>query len=370
MRDLKTRLRRVVKAAVAYTAYGSGLIDYLVAKRTGINGQCRIIMLGYHRVVEDFQKSSRLAIPSLLISGKTLKRHIDLICRKFDCISLDDAIEAIAGRRLLARDSVVLTFDDGYRDFYDVAFPILRACGVPATIFVPTSLIGTKAVLVHDQLYYLTVEMTRRNRSVTALLEELNHREAIPGVERSLKSNPPDYFEAMRALFEIPYEEVKILIEMMKRDIGFVDSDFPDEYALLTWPMLREISAAGITVGGHTCNHVLLTREPIESVEKEIRGSKEDLERMLGTRADHFAYPDGRYDQRIADLVRKVGFKSASTIEDRPNVISEDLYRLKRKLLWEQACLGMFTDYSEIVAECQLRGLFANPAYKLQPTVR
>src|SRR4029079_15037003 len=112
----------------------------------------------------------------------------------------------------------------------------------------------------------------------------------------------------------IPYEEVKVLIEAMKQDIGLADSDFPDEYALLTWPMLQEISSAGITVGGHTCNHVLLTREPLESVEKEIKGSKEDLERMLGIRADHFAYPDGRYDDRVADLVRKAGFKSASTI--------------------------------------------------------
>src|SRR5436309_15678116 len=137
MSYLKAKMRRAAKAAIAYTAYGSGLIDRLAAQRTGINGQPRIIMVGYHRVVEDFKKSSRMAIPSLLISGKTLKRHIDLICRKFDCISLDDAVEAIAGHRKLRRDSVVLTFDDGYRDFYDVALPILQTCNVPAAIFVP-----------------------------------------------------------------------------------------------------------------------------------------------------------------------------------------------------------------------------------------
>jgi peptidoglycan/xylan/chitin deacetylase (PgdA/CDA1 family) len=368
--NFKVRLRRVAKASIAYTAYSSGMIDSIAALRTGIMGQRRIIILGYHRVVEDFRKSSSQTIPSLLISGRTLKLHLELVCKKFDCISIDDAVDAISGRRSLRQDAVVLTFDDGYRDFYEVAFPILRSYGLPATIYVPTSLIGSKIPLVHDQLYYLIVEMSCRKLSVVSLLEKLNLSDLIPGVSIALKSNTPNYFEAMRVLYEIPYKQVHILLDAMKAELGLTATDFPDEFQLLTWDMLREMAVAGITIGAHTQNHVLLTRESTEIAEKEIRGSKEDLEKMLGTRADHFAYPDGRYNAQIAELVKKAGFRSGSTIEDRPNTLSENLYQLKRKLLWEKACLGAFSNFSKIVAECQLRGLFANPIYKLQHSSR
>src|ERR1051326_8811784 len=123
------KLRHIIKTSLAYTAYISGMIDSLASYRTGIRSERRIIMLGYHRIVEDFSHSSRRAIPSLLTSTRTLRRQLDLILRKYDCISIDDMLAALTGKLTLRRDAVVLTFDDGYRDFYQLVFPILRAYG-------------------------------------------------------------------------------------------------------------------------------------------------------------------------------------------------------------------------------------------------
>jgi peptidoglycan/xylan/chitin deacetylase (PgdA/CDA1 family) len=361
---LRNRLRQVTKSSIAYLAYFSGMIDELAAARTGIRNQPRIIILGYHRLVENFQESSKIAIPSLLTSVATFRRQLDLMLKKFDCITLDDAIEAIAGRLKLSRDAVVLTFDDGYRDFYDLALPTLRSYKLPSAIFVATDLIGGNEPLIHDQVYYLICELSRRHRPLPHL-PPLPAIASIQATARKAISNGDNY-QAMRALLELPRAQLQTLIDEIKCDLNFTNDQFPDEYKMLTWPMLREIAAANITIGAHTCNHLLLTLENVEKVTLEIANSKRALEEGLNLSIDHFAYPDGRYNDQVIGIVRAAGFRSASTIEDRPNTLSDDPYRLKRKILWENSCLGIFGGYSDIVAECQLRGLFSNPAYKLR----
>lgn len=364
--EAKIGLRRVTKALLAYTIYQSGLLNQLTMYHNGVKDQHRIIILGYHRVVKDFSSSSFLSIPSMLISANTFRCHLNLICHRFDCISLDEALEVIAGHRTLKRDAVVLTFDDGYQDFYDVAYPILRTYKLPATLFVPTSMIGEKSPLIHDQLYYLILEMTRCNHSITALLKELNLLEPLPLISKALSGQKPDYYTAMRALLDLPQRQVDKLIKAMKDKLNFLDSNFPTEYQLLSWPSLLEMANTGITIGAHTRMHTLLTEESKDVVEAEIIGSKAELELKLGKVVRHFAYPDGRYNHQIAELVRNAGFQSACTVEDRPNMLLENPYQLKRKLLWERSCLGIFSGFSEIVAECQLRGLFANSINKQQ----
>lgn len=362
----KIGLRRVTKALLSYTVYQIGLLDQLAMYRTGIKDQNRIIILGYHRVVKDFAKSSSLSIPSLLISDKTFIRHLNLICERFDCISLDEALAVIAGHRTLKRDAIVLTFDDGYQDFYDVAYPILCKYKLPAAIFVPSAMIGEKSPLIHDQLYYLILQMARCNYPITELLKELNIIELLSELKSVLEWQKSDYYGAMRALLDLPQREVDKLIKAMKDKLKFSDSDFPKEYQLLSWPMLFEIANAGITIGAHTRKHALLTQESKYVADAEIRGSKAELELKLGKPIHHFAYPDGRYNHQIAELVRSAGFQSACTVEDCPNTLLDNPYQLKRKLLWEKSCLGIFSSFSEIVAECQIRGLFSNSINKQQ----
>ncbi|MEW6730927.1 MAG: polysaccharide deacetylase family protein [Acidobacteriota bacterium] len=363
---MKVGLRRVAKASLAYAIYSSGLLDQLSAYGTSIKGGRRIIILGYHRIVKDFHNSSEYAIPALLTSEKIFKQHIDLIYKKYNFISLDDALEALSEGYLPKRDSVVLTFDDGYQDFYTVAFPILRRYSLPATLFVPTGLIGKTEPLAHDQIFYLLMEMIKRHYSVMALLEKSNLIEPLTVVRSALAGHRPDYYRAMRALFEMPRVQVKRLITAMKNKLQFSDDEFPVEYRLLDWSMLGEIIAAGLTIGAHTRNHPLLTAEPQMMAECEIFCSKAELEYRLGISVRHFAYPDGRYNANIVELVKQAGFQSACTTEDRPNLPGENPYQLKRKLLWERACLGIFSNFSRIVAECQLRGLFSNKICKRQ----
>lgn len=361
---LRQTVRHLLKTSFAYAAYACGMIDPLASYRTGIRDKHRIIILGYHRVVEDFQASAETSIPSLLISAQTFRKQLELILKGYECLSLDDVADALEGRRTLTRDAVVLTFDDGYVDFYQVAYPILRSYGLPAAIFLPSSFIGRAEPLVHDQIYYLVKEIERRGLPLAKLLAQLGFEEYASTIRAFQGRGKLNCFETMRALFDLPCAQASELTRVLKQAVDPVE--FPAEYQPLTWAMVRELAAHGITVGAHTCNHVLLTCESDEVIRNEIRESKERLEAELNRPVSHFAFPDGRYDQRVLQAVREAGFRTACTIEDRPNTLVENPLLLKRKVIWERTYLGLFGNFSEIIAECQLRGLFANPAYKLQ----
>ena len=82
-----------------------------------------------------------------------LECHLDWIARRFQVVSLDDLRVRLETRSRTAPPIAAITFDDGYRDVYEHAFPLLQRKGLPATVFVATSYVGTDGVLPHDKLY-------------------------------------------------------------------------------------------------------------------------------------------------------------------------------------------------------------------------
>jgi peptidoglycan/xylan/chitin deacetylase (PgdA/CDA1 family) len=157
-------------------------------------------------------------------------------------LPLSQAFEAVRGPR---RRRVVLTFDDGFANFYHEVFPILREFGMTAAVFVVTDYVGGRA------------EWLARDREVT---------EALVG---SLPLDP-----AERALW-------------VERLLGLATEP------LLTWPQIQELAVAGIEFHAHTASHPLLSRLSPGEVEQEIRRCQHALAAALGPQPRFFAYPYG-----------------------------------------------------------------------------
>src|ERR1019366_4751846 len=127
------------------------------------------------------------SIPSMLVSRRMLERHLDWLGRRFRFISLDEL-----GARLEAKDGredpvAAITFDDGYRDFYDHALPLLKRKGIPAAVFVVTDLVGTRRVQAHDKLYLL---LARRYQATRAMIEGSTQAE-LEEIIRKLEAEAP-----------------------------------------------------------------------------------------------------------------------------------------------------------------------------------
>jgi peptidoglycan/xylan/chitin deacetylase (PgdA/CDA1 family) len=109
----------------------------------------------------------------------------------------------------------------------------------------------------------------------------------------------------------------------------FVPSNFPGNSSFISWDQLREMVAAGMTVGSHSESHPYLTRiESTSTLEAEIAGSKAELESELHVPITEFNYPFGAYTPRIIALVKAAGYAAARTDAYSKNNREKDLYQL------------------------------------------
>src|SRR5687768_11163890 len=163
----KATVRRVVKSALAGMVHYSGLRRAVAAVRRAQSGGRRVVIVSYHRVVDDFEREVKRSIPGLLISQATFRKHLEEAnAAGFELASLPDALDVLAGKRRATRDLFVVTFDDGYRDVFRYAFPVLQSMGVPAMVYLPTDFIGTDRRFNHDRLFHLLKIIAARRQRV------------------------------------------------------------------------------------------------------------------------------------------------------------------------------------------------------------
>src|SRR5687767_14565971 len=128
-------LRGLIKTGVASAVHWTGT-NNLLALRPGMKQTP--LVLGYHRVVENFHSSAAYSIAPMLISMRTFERQLDWIGSRFEFVSLDDVADAMEGKKRFEKPAAAITFDDGYLDVYRHAFPLLKRKGIPWAMFVVT----------------------------------------------------------------------------------------------------------------------------------------------------------------------------------------------------------------------------------------
>lgn len=232
-------------------------------------------MLNYHRIGDP--ASSALDPDLFSASPGEFEEQIAFLAARCQPVGLADVPAALRARR--AR-RVLVTFDDGYRDNYDVAFPILHRRRVPATFFVTTGFLDRPRLSWWDELAWLG---------------------AAPGAAaryKALADEDPEAFVAAEA-----------------RRLGRERAG-PDACAgvWMTWDMAREMRAAGMSFGGHTIDHPMLARLSPERQDEQVRGCAVRLREELGIAMQAFSYPVGSadaYDATTKAIVRGTGCELA-----------------------------------------------------------
>jgi peptidoglycan/xylan/chitin deacetylase (PgdA/CDA1 family) len=314
------------------------------------------LVVGYHQVVPEFRPDWRAGITPQQTSVAMFERHLDWMGRRYQFVSLDEIGEHLESHKPFTRPVAAITFDDGYRDVYLNAFPILRRKGIPAAMFVVTDIVGTRTPPLHDRLYsVLALALERWARPNRMLIERLGQLEVRPEAVRQVRFSGHTVFSAMRTLSDaLTRPETDALVTSLEAD--FAPYLSLDEAQPLTWEMVREMRAGGITIGSHTKSHALLTAEANDRVIEEVLGSREELERQLGVAPRHFAYPDGRFNVKTAKAVASA-YRFAYTI-CRHQLSAYPLVTIPRKMLWENSCTDSAGRFSPAVMNCQVHGVF------------
>lgn len=334
-------LKRSMKTAASIAGIG----NRITRKHAG-----SVHVLAYHRVVADIAKAENEAIYGIVISTETFRRHCEILKQNYEVVSLDDAAAFIRGEVRYSRPVAVITFDDGYADFYTEAFPVLRDLGLTATVFLPTGFIGADKPLAHDRLFWLLKTALESKTSVSNGLERAGFVE--PKCDRLLSKGR--LLDATDILVHQPDELRERMIAELELELASVLRPYPTEYSLLNWDQVSEMAAAGIDFGSHTVRHVVLSCESQETVTKELSESKAELESRLGRPVSSFAYPNGKVNDIIRVAAVDARYDIAVTTETHMNSLGADLMMLGRTSLCEESTRGILGSYSHNVAALRL----------------
>lgn len=314
------------------------------------------LILGYHRVVEDFDAATRTEMPSMLVSRAMFERHIDWVGRHFRFAGLDEIGEHVLSGVPFTEPVAAITFDDGYRDVYEQAYPVLKRKGIPAALFVVTDLIGQPFWQIHDKLYCLMAKAFASwddpRRELLGLLSDLDLPAAELLASRAATANP--MLTATTLLPGLSRVDVRRMLDGLEAAVG---NGFGPAPLTLTWPMLAEMRDAGFVIGSHTQTHVSLPMESADTVAKELAGAKQELERQLGQPISHFAYPGGQFTPEIVEAIDRAGYRFGYTACPHGDPRYPHLTQ-ERLLLWERSSLDAGGHFSPDVLSCQAHRLW------------
>ncbi len=283
-------------AGVAADAFAkSGLLGLLESLDRNTD---RVRVVAYHRVAEPGEEPD--LDPGLLSAPpEDFRIQVELVARHYSPISLDDLVAAHRGERSLPPRAVLFTFDDGYRDFAEHAWPILERAGVPAVLFVPTAFPDQPGPgFWWDRLHAALARTDRREVDVA-------------GLGRLPLTDPAERRAAHRAIRTrvkaLPHDEAMKWLDDTLAPLGEV----PSVHRVLGWDALRTLAHDGLSVCAHGHVHALATRLAPEALARDLATSKQAIERELGEDAPPavFAYPSGAEDARSRTTVREAGFE-------------------------------------------------------------
>lgn len=273
------------------------------------------IILAFHRVVESkisvFNGILEISQERFEFTINSLKRH------NYDFISLNELPERLKSKA--RRKFAIITFDDGYKDNFTLAYPILKKHQIPFTIYLTTSFPDETAVL----WWYFLEDTILDKSSLSFSYGGSNYHHDLFNMSAKQKA-----FDSIRRFIinSSPFE-VK---EKVKAILG---SDFQDMYSktkelAMSWDEIKILSSDPlVNIGNHTANHYSLASLGEEEIKSEIFSSQKLIESQTGVSPKHFAYPFGSRHEVNMDalrIIKDAGFITAATTMPG-NIFSEHL---------------------------------------------
>lgn len=275
------------------------------------------LILSYHRIADLENDPLELAV-----SPEHFSEQLEVIRRLGTVTSLDDLLRA-HGSGKIPRRSIVLTFDDGYRDNLTSAKPALERHDLPATFFVTAGNLDSTREYWWDE-----IEALLTNREPLPPVIEVSIRGRTERLERI--GDRSIYDQAISLLRPLMQSEQQKAVAEITDSLG---AELPtrDTHRTLTAEDLSHLANGALAaIGSHSLTHVDLSKCEPAIQEKEILEGKKLLEEIMGKRVNHFAYPYGTFDSETISIVRRARFTSGCSAIETPLRRSSDRYLIPR----------------------------------------
>jgi peptidoglycan/xylan/chitin deacetylase (PgdA/CDA1 family) len=336
-----TDLRHFARFASASLLHYSGALDCSMSFRKGAKKVC---VIGLHRVLTRAEQRRASSLDGMTVIGDTFLKLLQYLDRHFQVITLDTLRNGKGGGANHSKPCCLLTFDDGWKDTYTRAYPLLKKFGMPAVVFIATGSVG--------QTRGFWVEQLKRAWSISSVRTQA--QQAWHQLSENNKRTALDLENLVERLKHMPAENRDLVLSKLVPAEETHDPESID--SMLTWQDVIELSRNGIEIGAHTVNHPLLTYEKDTTVDRELRLSKQILEEKIGKPIRTFAYPNGDCDGRIRHSVEQAGYEYAFTTQAGWHGKGEDRLTISRILLHEGNITGPDGQFSPAMLGLALAG--------------
>jgi len=307
----------------------------------GVHRLCRwrhrrhLIILMYHGVVEDaLEVECWTQMPV-----QRFRRQLAYLQRRYTVMDLCEAVQALQQGQALPDYTVALTFDDGFADFKEVAYPLLKTMRFPTTVYLATGCVGTDQRVWTDDLYQALCATSLLVLDLTDMGME-SYTLATDDQRAAAKAHIATHLKA------IPEAERQRLLHEICAGLGVGPEARMAPFQMLNWEDVQALYQEGLVqFGGHTVHHPILSQCEPAVQHDEIVGSLDQIEQALGVAPTTFAYPNGRaedYDAVSQQVLRDRGLVCAVTTVEGLNSAETPPYDLRRLGLGSDVSMSRF----------------------------
>lgn len=318
----KKRLKEDYKIKIAQTLCKiniDGLLRWI--------NKSSLLVVTYHGVYDKFCRGSLSLFTHLHVD--LLREHLKFLKRNYNVISLSELTACLKDRKPWPERAALITFDDGFRNNYEVAFPVLKEFDLPAVIYLTVNYVGTDKLLWFDELYLLLKKCLEDAVETDVLAEFLG---PIPD-SCDIGELYPICSNRLKKMSIIERTEI---ITRLKQLVCIEGKPILSEpFKFLSWEQVLEMKSSGLVeFGVHTATHRIVSELPPDEWEKEIVAPKNKIEKIIGNSIDTFCYPNGVPDvdffQEHEKYLKSKGYVCAFSTHEGLNTPKYNQYRLGR----------------------------------------
>ena len=302
------------------------------------------MLLGHNAVVLMYHRVGSIAIDpwDLAVSSENFEMHLALLKQKYNVVPVAELTRQINSGRI-EKNTICITFDDGYQDNFINAMPLLKKFGCPATFYITTGYTNQDKLFWWDvltaifllapklpaALQYKGFDFTLENNG------EMNSGQLLLHKNWKWPSPAPTqraaiYLAIWEYLKPLPVDELLKFIDFLI-DWSGIKPQAPRESLPMTGEQLKELSAHQLfTLGVHTVNHPALGAQHSSVQKNELTGSRDYLYQHFNNYTDTVAYPYGHYNEETIHIMKNENFEAGFTTEERLVNNKSDIYRLGR----------------------------------------
>ncbi len=303
----------------------------------------RTYIFCFHRVITKHIAQTQMVHRALFVTPKTFEANIRWMLQHGDIVTTDDLYNASHRTRF------IITFDDGWKDCFLYAIPILKKYNCCAEFFLSTWNIDNRVLFWTENVGILIGEAIQKSgaefvasRLSFLINEVIINYDLRDKIDFNISSRNIAYLmdRYVESVKYIPQREREEALSKFCEELGVVYHNDGNQF-LLNWDEISSMAHDGFRFGSHTHSHALLDRAENEIIDSELVSSKNMIERKLGVSTNMFSYPNGYYQNPYIQMaLEKHGYIFAYTLESKP-FSNDNKYFLPRFLLFEDICRSM-----------------------------